>query len=279
MAARKKTTTRKKPQYVRAKKRKGAASGLVAQRTSVLTVLVLLIAIMILGMVEGFKWIGRKLYSGNDRFEMQHLIVSCDGKLSEDFIRETAGISEGTNLFAFSFSDLEEKLEGVSRIESVFLERRLPNTLIMKVKERVPVAQIIGRRQLRAPWMVDRYGYVLPHRTKLSTLPVVKGLDVELKLGEQVTHSDVEIALKIIGMVDESSYLKTYIQLDSIDLKYSDYIYLYLRNGIRAKIPRYSLEPRLHKLASTIKIAAARGQRVKTADVTLDSAKVPTTFY
>lgn len=278
MAARKKTTTRKKPQYVRAKKRNGADSALVAQRSVVVGILLVLLVGMLVGVVMGFMWVGRKLYSENPRFEIQHLVVSTDGKLGEDYIREISGLREGMNLYELSFDEIEKKLRA-SWIESVHLERDLPNTLIVKVKERVPVAQIIGRRRRRVPWMVDRYGYVLPPRRKLAALPVIKGLDIELQLGKQAAHSDVEIALKIIGMVDSSSYLQTYIQLESIDLQHSDYIYLYLRNGVRAKIPRYSLEPRLHKLASTIKIAATRGQRVKTADVTLDSAKVPTTFY
>lgn len=278
MAARKKTTTRKKPQYVRAKKRKGADSVLVAQRSVVVLIAVCLLIGLAVAVVMGFKWVGRQLYSENPRFEIQHLVVSTDGKLGEDYIRELSGLSEGMNLFELSFDEIEKRLQA-SWVESVYLERKLPNTLIVKVKERVPVAQIVGREKKPAPWMIDRYGYVLPHRRKLASLPVISGVDADLQLGKQLTHSDVEIALKIVGMVDSSSYLQTYIQLETIDLEYSDYIYLFLRNGVRAKIPRYSLEPRLHKLASTIKIAAARGQRVKTADVTLDSAKVPATFY
>ena len=63
MAARKKTTTRKKPHYVRAKKRKGADSALVAQRSVVIGIAVCLLVGMVVGIVMGFQWIHRKLYA------------------------------------------------------------------------------------------------------------------------------------------------------------------------------------------------------------------------
>lgn len=279
MAAQKKTTIRKKPQYVRAKKRKGAEGSTMARRSITIILLVIIIGLTLFGIVKGFAWIGHKLYAGNPRFEVQHLVISCDGSLSEDYIRESSGLREGMNLWELSFEEIEKKLLSVSRVESVYLERMLPHTLILKVKERVAVAQISGRRASKYPFMVDRFGYVLPHRRSLNTLPVIKGLDMDLKLGEPVEHADVKTALKILGICESAGYLRTYIQIESLDLKYSDFIDLRLKDGIRVRMPRFSLEPKLMNLASVIKVSTSRGQRVKEVDLTLDSAKVPTTFY
>lgn len=279
MTARKTTKPRKKAQYVRAKKRKGAESSAMARRSITIVLLLLFIGALGVGLKKGFDWINLKLYSDNPRFEIQHLVVSCDGKLTEDYIRETSGLHEGMNLFEVSFEDIEKELLSVSRIESVYLERKLPHTLIVKVKERIPVALISGRRASKYPFMVDRYSYVLPHRRALASLPLIKGLDMDLALGEPVEHGDVETALKIISICDRSSYLRTYIQIESLDLKYSDFIDLRLHGGIRVRMPRFSLEPKLQNLASVIKVSGSRGQRVKEVDLTLDSAKVPTIFY
>jgi cell division septal protein FtsQ len=280
MAARKKTKTKAKPHYVRSKKRKGAESAVKVRRFTTIALLVVVAAGVFYSIYKGFEWIRDGFFSKNPRFEMHHLVISCDGNLGEDKIREYSGLREGMNLFELSFEEIEEKLNGVSLIESVYLERKLPNTLIVEVKERVPVAKITGSRATKYPFLVDRYGFVLPHRRSLAkTLPLIKGLDAEVPLGEQLTQKDVEIALKIIALCDSNSKLKTYLRLEVIDLQYQDYIYLYLNDGMRAKIPRYSLEPRLHKLASTIQVATARGQKVKTADVTLDSPNVPITTY
>lgn len=279
MAAKKTTKSRKKPQYVKGKTRKGPEPPTLARRAVTIFLLLLILGGLLYGLCVGFQWIGCQLKSENPRFEIHHLIISCDGKLSEDYIRETSGLREGMNLWEFTFEEIEEKLLAVSRVEAVDIQRKLPNTLILKVKERVPVGRIAGRRTMRYPFMVDRFGVVLPHRHKLADLPLVKGLDIELQLGEPVEHADVELALKIISMCEQDSFLRTYISLDNIDVQYSDYMYLYLKSGTRAKISRHSLKQRLYKLASTIKIAASRGQRVKTADLTLESVKVPTVLY
>ena len=278
MARRKKTKKRMKPQYVRSKKRKGGSSSLWRRTLSVVLLLVFIAAI-IWGIKTGFEWMGCKLYSENPRFEIQHLVISCDGKLTEKYIRETSELREGMNLFGVSFGEIEDKLLKVSRIESVYLERKLPHTLIVKVKERVPVARILGRRKSKYPFMVDRYGYVLPHRRKLASLPLIKGFDLDLELGEPVDHPDVETALKIIALCESTGSLRTYIPIESMDVKYPDFIDMRLRNGIRVRMPRFSLKSKLQNLATVIKIANGQGRRVKEVDLTLDSAKVPVSYY
>lgn len=278
MARRKKTKGRMKPQYARSKKRKGDSSALWRRTLSVILLLAFVGAI-VWGIKTGFEWIGRNLYSENPRFEIQHLVISCDGKLTEKYIRETSELREGMNLFGVSFGEIEEKLLKVSRIESVYLERKLPHTLIVKVKERVPVARILGRRKSKYPFMVDRYGYVLPHRRKLASLPLIKGFDLDLELGEPVDHPDVETALRIIALCESTGSLRTYIPIESMDVKYSDFIDMRLKSGIRVRMPRFSLKSKLQNLATVIKIAKGQGRRVKEVDLTLDSAKVPVTYY
>jgi len=278
MARRKKTKGRMKPQYVRSKKRKGDSSALWRRVLSIVLLLVFIGGI-VWGIKTGFEWIGRKLYSENPRFEIQHLVISCDGKLTEKYIRETSELREGMNLFGFSFGEIEDKLLKVSRIESVYLERKLPHTLIVEVKERVPVARILARRKSKYPFMVDRYGYVLPHRRKLASLPLIKGFDIDLELGEPADHPDVETALKIIALCESTGSLRTYIPIESLDVTYPDFIDMRLKTGIRVRIPRFSLKSKLQNLATVIKIASGQGRRVKEVDLTLDSAKVPVSYY
>jgi len=279
MATRKKTKSRTKTHYVRSKKRKGAESAVIARRVFTIALLLLIIGGILFSIYKGYEWIKGELFSNNPRFEIHHLVISCDGKLSEDYIREVSGLHEGMNLFEVTFEELQDKLMGVSRIESVYLERKLPHTLIVDVKERVPVARITGTRETKYPFLVDRYGYVLPPRSSAATLPLIKGLDQELPLGEQLKIQDVDTALRIIALCESTGYLRTYVRIESLDLKYSDFIDMRLQGGIRVRMPRFSLKPKLQNLATVIKIANGQGQRVKEVDLTLDSAKVPVTYY
>jgi cell division protein FtsQ len=278
MARQKKTTKRLKPQYVKSK-RKGDSSAKTRRSVTIILLLVVLGA-LIFGIAKGVGAIHDKLFSENPRFEIQHLEISCDGRLTEDRIREYTHLSEGMNLFEVSFEQIEESLAKVSMVESVQLERRLPHTLVIKVKERLPVARISGRHTPR-PFVVDRFGFVLPPRQSSASLPLIKGLDIDLRLGQPANHPDVKNALKIIALCDSIGYLRTYVQVESLDVKYSDFIDMRLKGGIRVRMPRFSLKPKLQNLATVIKIANGQGRRVKEVDLTLDSAKVkiPVSYY
>ena len=275
MAKRKKSGKRMKPQYVRNKRRKGAGSSALTRRALSIALLLLVIGGIIYGIKEGFEWIGCKLYSENPRFEIQHLVISGDGKLTEDRIREYTGLAEGMNLFAVKFKEVEATLEKVPVVESVYLERRLPHTLIVKVKERMPVARIIGKQSRRFPFVVDRYGVVLPPRQSASTLPLVKGLDMDLRLGMPINHPDIKTALQIIALCDSTGNWRQHIQIESLDVQYQDYIDMRLKSGTRVKMPRYSIMNNLRKLVATIQTGHTRGERYRDIDLTLDSPKVP----
>ncbi len=279
MARQKQTQRRTKPQYVRNKKRKGGDSSALARRVSSVVLLLVVLLAMLWGIMAGFGWIGRKLYSENPRFEIQHLVISCDGKLTEDRIREYTDLAEGMNLFAVKFKEIEKALAKVPVVESVYLERKLPHTLIVKVKERIPVARITGRQSRRFPFVVDRYGIVLPPRQSAKTLPLIKGLDADLRLGLPAEHPDVETVLKIIALCESTGSLRTYVQIETLDAKYADFIDIRLKGDIRVRMPRFSIKSKLQNLATVIKIATGQGRRVKEVDLTLDSAKVPVTYY
>lgn len=279
MAARKTTKAQKKTQYVRARKRKGAGSSEWTRRSVTIVLLLLVLGGVCYGFKQGLDWMGRMLFSENPRFEIQHLEISSDGTLTEDLIREYTGLREGANLFAVTFDDIKQNLGAVPDIESVYIERKLPNALIVNVKERVPVAQITGANKSNYPYLVDRYGYVIRYRRSAATLPLIKGIDEELRLGRKVEHRDIENALKIIALCDSSNYRHSYIRIESMDVKYSDFIDMRLQGGIRVRMPRFSFETKLQNLATIIKIAIGQGRRVKDVDLTLDSAKVPVTYY
>lgn len=279
MAARK-TTRRKKTHYVRTKKRKGAEKGVIAQRTFVVIMVLVILAAILIGIGLGFKWIERKLFAENPRFRIQHLEISCDGNLREEQIREYTGLSEDLNLFSFTFDEIKEKLKKVPVVESVELQRELPSTLYVRVKERVPVARIMIKNY-KIPRLLDRYGVVLPPRASasLAQLPLIKGLDADVRTGSPVENRDIDYALEIIGLCESKKYLHNQIPIESLDIKYSDFIDMRLIGGTRVRMPRFQLESKLFYLASVIEFSKSQGKRVKEIDLTLDTEKAPVRYY
>ena len=274
--ARKRT---QKKLVIKGKRRSASEVSVWVRRSFSIVIVMLMFVMLLLGINKGFQWTERKLLSENPRFEIQQLVVECDGKLTEDFIREMSQLHEGQNLFAMSIQEVEANLLKVSRIESVYIERDLPNTLILRVKERHPVARLMGNSYLRYPFLVDRYGVVLPYQRSLSELPLIRGLSEEAGPGKRLSHRDIEFALRIITLIENYSSMNQYIQLDEINISHGDYIELTLKSGVEVRLPRFSMKPKLNKLATVIKIAEGQGRQVKWVDLTVDSVKVPVRYF
>jgi len=279
MGTRKKVKKQAKPHYVRKAKSKGKDSSIWMRRSFSLVAFVLLLGGIGFGIKISFDWVRAQLFTQNPHFEIQHLVIESDGNLREDQIREYAKVSEGMNLFAVTFKELEGRFKDVSVVESVQLQRKLPHTLIIKVKQRVPMARIMGLISRAYPLVVDREGVVLPPRQSAASLPLIKGLNSKLNLGKRVEHPDVATALKIIARWGSTGYLRTYVRIETLDVQYSDYIAMQMSGGIRVKMPRYSIKSKLQNLSTIIKIASGQGKRVKTADLTVDAEKAPVTYY
>jgi cell division protein FtsQ len=273
---------RKKSQkklVVKGKRRSAPEISIWVRRSFSIGIIILMLVLLFMGIFKGFQWAERKLLSNNPRFEIQQLIIECNGKLTEDFIREMSQLHEGQNLFAMSIQEVESKLLEVSRIESVYIERDLPSTLILRVKERHPVARLMGESSLKYPFLVDRFGVILPFQRSLSGLPLIRGLSEDVRPGKRLSHRDVEFSLQTIALIASTSNLNQYIQLNEINIRHSDYIELTLQGGVEVRLPRFSLQPKLYKLATVIKIAEGQGRRVKWVDLTVDSVKVPVRYF
>ena len=264
---------------VKGKRRSAPEVSVWVRRSFSIFVVMLMLVLLFMGISKGFQWAERKLLSENPRFEIQQLVVECNGKLTEDFIREMSQLHEGQNLFAMSMQEVEANLLKVSRIESVYIERDLPSTLILRVKERNPVARLMGNSFLRYPFLVDRYGVVLPYQKSLSELPLIRGLSEEARPGKRLKHRDIEFALRIMTLIENHSSMNQYIQLDEINISHGDYIELTLKRGVEVRLPRFSMKPKLNKLATVIKIAQGQGRQVKWVDLTVDSVKVPVRYF
>ena len=264
---------------VKGKRRSAPEVSIWLRRSFSIVIVMLMLVLFFVAINKGFQWAERKLLSENPRFEIQQLVVECNGKLTEDFIREMSQLHEGQNLFAMSIQEVEANLLNVSRIESVYIERDLPNTLIVRVKERHPIAQLMGNAYLRYPFLIDRYGVVLPYQRSLSELPVIRGFSEEARPGKRLSHRDIEFALRIITLIESHASINQYIQLDEINISHGDYIKLTLKRGTEVRLPRFSLKLKLNKLATVIKIAEGQGRQVKWVDLTVDSVKVPVRYF
>jgi cell division septal protein FtsQ len=215
-------------------------------------------------------------FSRNPHFDLKNIVVVSDGRLSSAQLREYAGLKPGMNLFAVEFDELRDNLKSVPLVESVQIQRRLPDTLFVRVTERVALAQVHWKWRA-VPFLVDRHGIVMPATRSGRALPLIEGLKLDtLRPGEKIADEGVLYALNLLSTCD-ALLLSTRIRFERFDLRYPDYITAALADGVSVRFPRHSPRDKLIRLARVLEMAQEQGRHLKTIDLTPDGLNVPTT--
>jgi len=222
---------------------------------------------------------GTLFFSRNPSFEIKKIVAHSDGRLTPALLTAYAKVKPGMNLFAFDFDTVRSNLQSVSLIESAQVRRKLPDTLMIDVVERVAVAQVHWKWQAM-PYLIDRYGVVLPPTKTGLALPLIEGYKTErLQLGDQITHAGVRYVLELLSACDLVIEPGFQVNFERFDLRYSDYINATLEDDVSVRFPNHSSTNKLIRLADTLQAARERGERIKTVDLTPDGRNVPVTYH
>ena len=117
-----------------------------------------------------------RMLDATARFGLVVIDVKVEGRETTDreTILKALGAGPGTPILAMSPSHAKEQLETLPWVRSAVVERRLPDTLYVRLVERKPLAlwQHGGRLQL-----IDREGAVIPvtRLDRFAKLPMVVG--------------------------------------------------------------------------------------------------------
>jgi cell division protein FtsQ len=264
---------KRKPRKYYAKTK--ASKGTSARRGVLVFTGVLLSVIVLFGAYLLLSFAGSVFFSHNSYFELKHVMMSSDGRLTPSKLMEYGGVERGSNLFAVDLKTLRKDLEAVALIESVQVQRRLPDTLVVRVAERVAVAQVSWK--WRAPcFLIDHEGIVLPPTRAGRALPMIEGLKLEqLRPGEQLDDFGVQYVLELLTIL-RLTPAYSIVEFERFNLKYPDYINSTLVNGVSARFPRHSAKMKLIRLVDTLQQAKVSGNTITTVDLVPDGINTPT---
>jgi len=245
-------------------------------RRGVLVALAVVVSIGVLAVViYVLSYAGSLFFSRNPHFELKNIVIRSDGRLPPSELAEYANLEVGINLFDVEFETLRAALESIPSVESVRIRRKLPDTLIVNVTERVAVAQVHWKWRA-APFLVDRNGVVLLATPSGRALPLIEGLKFDkLRPGEKIDDAGVLYVLELLEILRlNPSY--SIVKFERFDLRYPDYINSTLANGISARFPRHSAKMKLIRLVGTLQKAKISGDAIKTVDLVPDGMNTPT---
>ena len=169
----------------------------------------MLLALLGLIGIGGYKGVTH-LFLGNEKYTLKHIDPHTNGKIDVDRIVEVTGIDRDANIFAIDTSDMRDVLLDLPEVIDCEVERHLPDTLRIKITERVPAVWIEcaalgypGRRT--GGVLVDKMGITFPCEGALwdaaRDLPVIvvkQAKSDAFQHGSKMKHPEVIRALNLV---------------------------------------------------------------------------------
>ncbi|CAN5730787.1 hypothetical protein BH09MYX1_BH09MYX1_52630 [soil metagenome] len=122
-------------------------------------------------------WGARRYVDTSPRFALKETVVSGNVRRPKEAILEEGGIATGENVFSIDLDAAKRKIEADPWIAEATLGRRLPDTVLVSVKERTAVALVA----LDETFLVSSTGEVFKRVEPgdPSDLPIITGLSAD----------------------------------------------------------------------------------------------------
>ncbi|HEU5397055.1 MAG TPA: FtsQ-type POTRA domain-containing protein [Verrucomicrobiae bacterium] len=233
------------------------------------------------------EWaLDRFIYDNSD-FAIQKIDVQTDGVISTDQLRRWSGVKLGANLFALDLASIKRNLELVPTIDSVSVERVMPQTLKIRVTERQPIAQVNvscagpNGAIVVSVFQLDANGYVMqPLDRRLSSvplaqmrdqLPVITGLNVfQLQPGRRLDLPQAQAALKLVSAFNRSS-MAGLADLRRIDVAAPGVVVAVTAEGSEITFGLDNFDRQLARWRTIYDLGQRMNRSIATADLAVDN--------
>lgn len=172
-------------------------------------------------------------------------------RVAAEEVVAASGITAGLNIFSFSKDEVASRLKANPWVESVEVDRELPGTVEITVKEREAIALV----KLDALYLMDSAGVIFKRYSAEEglDLPVVTGLTKE-SLASSSENLEERLMELISVLTNRSGFNITNVSEIKIDADHGLSLFT-LEEGVRLDVGMGSFE---EKLASFEKILSTR---------------------
>ncbi|MEM7015447.1 MAG: FtsQ-type POTRA domain-containing protein, partial [Verrucomicrobiota bacterium] len=194
-------TTGREAETARVRKRRQTREFVGALR-AMLTGLVAMMAVS--GAVIGLHQV---FYENPDFSIGPNIHIYTDGQLTTERVLTLVDIPQDQNIFTVDLQDLQERIQAISVVRNVRVERRMPNQLMIQLEERHPIAWLSvpahnihpkGPHQV----LVDRDGVPMHGRDlqrPADSLPIVQASGAgAYPIGKPIPDESLRIASALI---------------------------------------------------------------------------------
>ena len=233
-------------------------------------------------------WLLTRLVYDNNAFAIQQLDVQSDGVIAVSQLCRWAGLKPHQNLLALDLAGVKRNLELVPLIQSVSVERVLPRTLRIRVREREPIAQVnaprarLGGGIELTGFQLDPDGYVmLPLGTRQGAagsnpvgepLTVISGLDPrELQPGRRIEAPRLQAALQLLVAFQQSP-MAGLVDLKSIDISSPEILLVRTGQASEITFSPTDLEQQLRRWRAVFDLGQSLAKAIATLDLAVTNS-------
>jgi len=236
------------------------------------------------GVWKGGELALEKFVYQNPRFAIARIFIETDGIIPHDRIQAWAGVQPGQNLLALDLGRINRDLELVPLIRFARVERVLPQHLIIRVREREPVARVTvftvnpanGLLDPAAVYL-DEQGMVIPpvlralnasaFDTATRGLPVITGAgDATFRPGRIVESPRILSALAWMREF-KASPMAGRAGIRSVDASSDAALLVTTDQGAEVSFSHYSIAAQLARWRGVQELALRRERFVASLDL------------
>ncbi len=192
--------------------------------------------------------------------------VSVDGNhyLTDDEVIQTAALPLGESMFKLDLNGALERVQKMDWVEGAFIERRLPRSIVISVRERKPAA-LLDDGDL---YGVDPQGRVLPPSPALlrEDLPLISGLTAKAdELGNTTTMDSLKPALDFLSFLRKKDPVLAQ-DVSEVNLSEADSLKVTFIDGVQADFNPTVDETDLRRMALVLSDLSGKGKHAATMD-------------
>jgi cell division protein FtsQ len=192
-------------------------------------------------LVKGYDFITTDEY-----FNVKNTRIIGNNFVSDNELISLMELHEGTNIFKIGIYKLQERMSSHPCIKGVLIKRELPNSLLINVEERMPIAVAVykGRN-----YLIDSEGVVLGRREILLDdryFPVIRGVDFKgIRFGEEQPPEALVEALRLLDAIKKKKELTLFenvsidVEKERMALRLDDYEINMGRGDYEKKLHRF----------------------------------------
>ena len=245
----------------------------------------LVLVLLVLGSWSGGYWLLNKFVYENDDFAIDRIEVQTDGVLSPDIIRRWAMVKPGQNLLALDLTLVKRDLEMQSAVASACVERLLPRTLRLRVKERNPIAQtVVSQKEGPGPisrviYQFDGDGFALrpfdprwlatPAPTGSDALPILVGVPAnQVQPGQPLSIPQARAALALVDEFDHSP-MTGLVELEKIDVSIPQVLQVVTSQGAVITFSLIQFDQQFRRWRQVYDYGQKQGKAIATLDLSI----------